>query len=227
MRISCAELPPSAAMKALDQLSRSVRPALVEDVQQSVVPVGVQRPKRTLHRARSRGRPGSPRSGGPCAAQRSSGRRARSGPAQPAVRWPASAPADRATAHRNPAPAPACRGSPGRRPPPLPSARDRDSGPSGVATELMKIGTMGRAVASPNNSCSGCTVPWSTSMLVEIGDVHPGLPHRLCALLGDVTGNVQRTQRMSRNRRLRWRRYRCRTGASAGRRTRCSGRARR
>ena len=39
------------------------------------------------------------------------------------------------------------------------SARTRRSGPSGVATELMKIGITGRAVASPNSFSSGCTVP--------------------------------------------------------------------
>ena len=46
-------------------------------------------------------------------------------------------------------------------------------GPSGVATELMKIGITGTAVASPNSFCSGCTVPWSTSMLAEIATSTP------------------------------------------------------
>jgi len=54
-----------------------------------------------------------------------------------------------------------------------PSARTRRSGPSGVATELMKIGITGRAAASPNSFCSGCTVPWSTSMLAEIATSMP------------------------------------------------------
>ncbi len=45
------------------------------------------------------------------------------------------------------------------RPTAAPSARARFSGPSGVATELMKIGTIGRVAASPNSVCSGWTVP--------------------------------------------------------------------
>ena len=49
----------------------------------------------------------------------------------------------------------------------VPSALVRLSGPSGVATELMKTGRTGTEAMSPKIDCSGWTVPWSTSMLAE------------------------------------------------------------
>lgn len=54
-----------------------------------------------------------------------------------------------------------------------PNALARRSGPSGVATELMKMGMTGTAVASPNSLSSGWTVPWSTSMPAEIATSTP------------------------------------------------------
>ena len=124
--------------------------------------------------------------------RRSSARRARCAPARPAARSPVSAPADRGTGRRSRRPAPACPASPGNSPTAAPSARTRRSGPSGVATELMKIGITGTAAASPNSACSGCTVPWSTSMRRRDRDVDPGVEHRCGAGVGDFGGHVQR-----------------------------------
>ena len=58
----------------------------------------------------------------------------------------------------------------------------------------MKIGITGRAVASPNSVCSGCTVPWSTSMPAEIDTSTPASRTAVAQALAMSVGHVQRTR---------------------------------
>ena len=58
-------------------------------------------------------------------------------------------------------------------------------------------------------------------------DVHAGFENRAGAVCGDVRWHVRAVRRGCRSRRRPAPRCRCRTAASSGRRTRCSGRARR
>ena len=72
-----------------------------------------------------------------------------------------------------------------------PSALARFSGPSGVATELMKIGTQGFAVASPKSSAEAGRAVVHVHARRD-GDVHARIQHRLRAVGGDSFGHVER-----------------------------------
>ena len=178
---------------AVDQSSTSAsRPVSTDPGTRDPSPGSAAAVRCCRHRGRSRGPPRSPPSAGPPLL--GAHRRAVHDPVQGGRRRgrQGRAPADHGTAHRIPPPAPACPGSPGsprpRRRVPAPGG----CGPSGVATELMKIGITGTAAASPNSVCSGCTVPWSTSMPAEIATSTPASRTAVAQSVGDVGRDVER-----------------------------------